>query len=78
MAAAGSRLIVLIAPTDVVDADDDRFPPSSQIILLVKTRCKNQRTRFELLPKIGGNRRCWVWDFAPLKVVSWPLAALSR
>jgi hypothetical protein len=36
-----------IAPTDeefiVVDADDDRFPPSCQIILSVNARRKNQR-----------------------------------
>jgi hypothetical protein len=43
MAAADSGLFGVIAPTDeeftVVDADDGRFPPSSQIILLVKARC---------------------------------------
>jgi hypothetical protein len=45
--AAGSRLIGFIAPTDeefiVVDADDDRFPPSCQIIVSVNARRKNQR-----------------------------------
>ena len=46
MAAADSGLFGVIAPTDeeftVVDTDDDRFPPSVQIILFVKHRCKNQ------------------------------------
>ncbi|MGO9239082.1 MAG: hypothetical protein ACLP4V_35085 [Methylocella sp.] len=46
MAAADSGLFGVIAPTDeeftFVNADDDRFPPSSQIILLVKARCENQ------------------------------------
>jgi hypothetical protein len=43
VAAADSGLIGFIAPTDeeftVVNADDDRFPPTGQIILLVKARC---------------------------------------
>ena len=43
VAAAGYRFLGVIAPTDeeftVVDTDDGRFPPSSQIILLVKARC---------------------------------------
>ncbi|HEY8007993.1 MAG TPA: hypothetical protein VIE66_14610 [Methylocella sp.] len=58
-AAAGSGLIGVIAPTDeeftVIDADYDRFPPSGQIILLVKGRRENQRTRLELPPQIDGN-----------------------
>ena len=62
-AAADSRLIGFIAPTDeefiVVDADDDRLPPFDQIVVLIKACCKNQRTRLELAPQIGGNcRRC--------------------
>jgi hypothetical protein len=46
VAAADSGLFGVIAPTDeeyiIVNADDDRFPPTNQIILLVKARCKNQ------------------------------------
>jgi len=46
VAAAGYRFLRVIAPTDeeftVVDTDDDRFPPSVQIILFVKRRRKNQ------------------------------------
>ena len=46
MAAADSGFLRVIAPTDeeftVVDTDDDRFPPSVQIILFVKRRRKNQ------------------------------------
>ena len=61
LGATGSGLLGLIAPTDkeftVVDADDDRFPPSRQIILFVKAGCENQRPRLELSPEVGGNRR---------------------
>ncbi|MGH6813247.1 MAG: hypothetical protein ACREDM_13245 [Methylocella sp.] len=47
-------LIGFIAPTNekfiIVGAEDDRFPPTVQIILFVKARCKNQRPRLELPP----------------------------
>jgi hypothetical protein len=47
VAAADSGLIGVIAPTDeefiVVNADDDRVPPSDQILARVKARRKNQR-----------------------------------
>ena len=63
MAAADSLLIRVIGPTDeesiAVNADDDSLPPTVQIILLIKARCENQRTVFQLSPEIGGNcRRC--------------------
>ena len=49
VAAADCGFLGVIAPTDeeftVVDTDDDRFPPSVQIILFVKRRRENQRTQ---------------------------------
>jgi hypothetical protein len=69
-AAGSSWQMGFVAPTDekfpVIDADDDRLPPTGQIILLVKACCDNQRPGLELLPETGRNRR----RCSPLVLVS--------